>query len=70
MVLPAIGTLVGGLIEKVTFVGVIGFVLALAGSYLAISRASVPKMAKRNHPSGRATFIQRLEERWEHREEQ
>jgi hypothetical protein len=70
MVILGIGTLLGGLIEKVTFVGVIGFVLALAGIYLAISRASVPKMAKRNHPSGRATFIQRLEERWEHREEQ
>jgi hypothetical protein len=70
LVILGIGTLLGGLIAKLTFVGVIGFALALAGIYLAISRTSVPKMAKRNHPSGRSTFIQRLEERWDHREEQ
>jgi uncharacterized membrane protein HdeD (DUF308 family) len=70
LVLLGIGTLLGGLIAKLTFVGVIGFALALAGIYLAISGAKAPKMAKRNHPSARATFIQRLEERWDHREEQ
>ena len=70
LVILGIGTLLGGLIAKLTFVGVIGFALALAGIYLAISRTAVPKMAKRNHPSGRYTFIQRLEERWDHREEQ
>jgi hypothetical protein len=72
LVILGIGTLLGGLVTKLTYVGVIGFVLALAGIYLAISRGrtSVPKLAKQNRPNARLTFIQRLEERWDHREEQ
>jgi hypothetical protein len=72
MVILGIGTLLGGLVTKLTYVGVIGFALALAGIYLAISRGrtSVPKLAKQNRPNARLTFIQRLEERWDHREEQ
>ena len=70
MVVLGIGTLLGGLIVKMTFVGVIGFALALAGTYLAISRASAPKLAKPNRTTKRSTFIQRLEERWDNREEQ
>ena len=73
MVILGIGTLLGGLIVKMTFVGVIGFALALAGTYLAISRGgpgSAPKMAKQSRPKGRQSFIQRLEERWDHREDQ
>lgn len=70
MVFVGIGTLLGGLITKMTFVGVIGFALALSGIYLAISRASAPKLAKPSRSNGRSTFIQRLEERWDHREDQ
>jgi len=70
MVILGIGTLLGGLIAKVTFIGVIGFSLALAGIYLAISRASAPKLAKQSRPKGRQSLIQRLEERWDHREDQ
>ena len=73
MVILGIGTLFGGLIIKMTFVGVIGFVVALAGTYLAISHGSTPsvaKLAKPNRAKGRQSFIQRLEERWDHREEQ
>ena len=70
LVVLGIVTLLGGLIAKLTFVGVIGFSLALAGIYLVISRTSAPKLASRNHPSARSTFISRLEERWDNREEQ
>lgn len=69
LVLVGIGTLLGGLIAKLTFVGVFGFALALAGIYLAISRASVPKLAKPTRSNQRSSFIQRLEERWDHRED-
>ena len=73
MVVLGIGTLMGGLIVKMTYIGVIGFVLALAGTYMAISQSStrsVPKLAKLNRTKSRQSFIQRLEERWDHREEQ
>ena len=73
MVVFGIGTLLGGLIVKMTYIGVIGFALALAGTYMAISQSSsrsAPKMAKLNRAKGRQSFIQRLEERWDHREEQ
>lgn len=70
MVVLGIGTLLGGLIAKQTFVGVIGFALALAGIYLIISRASAPRMTKPGTSKGRSSFIQRLEERWDNREEQ
>ncbi len=73
MVVLGIGTLLGGLIIKMTYIGVIGFALALAGTYMAISQSSsrsVPKLTKSNRAKGRQSFIQRLEERWDHREEQ
>jgi len=70
MVLVGIGTLLGGLISKMTIVGVIGFALALAGIYLAISRISAPKLGKSNKPAGSSRFIQRLEQRWDNREDQ
>lgn len=70
LVVLGLGTLLGGLIAKVTFIGVIGFALALAGIYLVISRAAAPKMAKPGRRRGSSSFIQRLEERWENREDQ
>ena len=73
LVLIGVGTLLAGLIIKMTFVGVIGFALALAGTYLAISHGSVrsgTKLPKQNRSKTRPSFLQRLEERWDHREDQ
>lgn len=70
MVVIGIGTLLGGLIAKMTLIGVVGFALALAGIYLAISRASAPKLANPKKSNRQSSFIQRLEHRWDNREEQ
>lgn len=57
-----------GLIGQIPLVGVLGFVIALTGTYLAISALSgkVAGVAKSARKEG--SFLQRLEQRWQERE--
>ncbi len=70
LIVAGIVVLLGGLIAKITLVGVFGFALALAGTYLVITRNS--KTRSNNQPGrkvGHPGFFGRLEERWDRREE-
>jgi len=73
LVVAGIVILLGGLIAKITLVGVFGFALALAGTYLAITRTSNTKPKNQSgrpgRQAGRPGFFGRLEERWDRREE-
>lgn len=68
LVLLGIATLFGGLVSKVTPIGILGFLIALSGVISAISsfspRASI-KAAKKS-PS-RSSFNERMEKRWDTR---
>lgn len=71
-----IGLLVGGVALRLEFLGVIGFLAMFGGVWIAVSkpRKSGPVGASdagrtpaRPAPSGRRTFMQRLEDRWDRR---
>jgi F0F1-type ATP synthase assembly protein I len=68
MILAGIGVLFAGLIAQIPPVGIVGFVIALVGTYFAISSigGQVAGAAKAARAPG--TFLQRLEERWQNRE--
>jgi type IV secretory pathway TrbD component len=62
-------TIFGGLIAKVTFVGVIGFLVALSGLILLISSVSAAVKSTQAPRSPRKSFglSDRLEKRWDER---
>lgn len=70
LLLAGLVTIFGGLIAKLTPVGILGFLVALAGVILTISALSgvsalrAPKGAKKR---GKGKFGSRLEDRWERR---
>ena len=69
LTIVGLATIFGGLIAKLTPVGILGFVIALTGVILAISALSgvsalrAPKVKK----SGKGKLNTRLEDRWERR---
>ena len=64
LILLGILVLFGGLIAKVTPVGVLGFIIALGGVITAISSIGRPSMPKSKRPS---SISARLEQRWDER---
>lgn len=61
-------TLFGGLVSKLTPVGVLGFLIALGGVIYALSNFSArPAAAKSKKSSSRSSFTDRMEKRWENR---
>jgi len=64
LILLGILVLFGGLIAKVTPVGVLGFIIALGGVITAISSIGRPSMPKRK---GSSSISARLEQRWDER---
>lgn len=70
LTLVGLATIIGGLIAKLTPVGILGFLIALSGVVLFISALSgvsalkAPKGAKKR---GKGKFGSRLEDRWERR---
>ena len=68
LVLLGLVTLFGGLISKVTPIGILGFLIALSGVISAISsftpRSGV-KTAKK--PRSRSSLSDRMEKRWDNR---
>jgi hypothetical protein len=65
--LAGIATLFGGLISKVTPIGALGFIVALAGVLLLIRSISLPTARKSGAKSARKSLTARLEERWDRR---
>lgn len=68
IILAGVAVLFTGLIAQMPPVGVVGFVIALAGTYLAITsvKHQVAGAAKAARAPG--SFLQRLEQRWQERE--
>ena len=66
LVLLGLATLFGGLVSKVTPIGILGFLIALSGVISAISsfapKARAPKKAR-----SRSTLSARMEKRWDNR---
>lgn len=60
LIIAGIATLLGGLIAKVTPVGIVGFLIALSGVVTIISSISLPSLKA-------PRLSDRLEERWERR---
>jgi uncharacterized membrane protein HdeD (DUF308 family) len=68
LVLLGLATLFGGLVSKVTPIGILGFLIALSGVISAISSftpRSHTKAAKK--PRTRSSLSDRMEKRWDSR---
>ena len=59
--------LFSGLIAKLTPVGLLGFVIALAGAFFIFTNFSLGKGAKGSPKPKKAKWSDRLEHRWDHR---
>jgi uncharacterized membrane protein HdeD (DUF308 family) len=68
LVLLGLVTLFGGLVSKVTPVGILGFLIALSGVISAIS-SFTPGIAKKaaKKPRSRSSLSARMEKRWDNR---
>jgi uncharacterized membrane protein HdeD (DUF308 family) len=68
LVLLGLVTLFGGLISKVTSIGILGFLIALSGVISAIS-SFTPGIGKKaaKKPRTRSSMIERMEKRWDNR---
>lgn len=73
IVIAVVGLLVllGGVVLKLTLLGVLGFVVMGAGVYLATIRSGKPRpggaAGKGGSPRRSSPFLQNLEERWDQR---
>jgi len=56
-----------GLVAKTTYIGALGFVLALTGVLLLIRSISRPMLGRNRNKAARKSFSARLEERWDRR---
>ena len=65
--LAGMGILFGGLIAKLILVGLLGFVIALAGAFLIFTNLSMGSGGKRAPKSKKAKWSDRLEGRWDSR---
>lgn len=59
--------LFGGLIAKITLVGLLGFLIALAGAFFIFTNISFGKSGKRAPKAKKAKWSDRLEGRWDRR---
>jgi hypothetical protein len=68
LVLLGLVTLFGGLVSKVTPIGILGFLIALSGVISAIS-SFTPGIAKKaaKKPRSRSSWSDRMEKRWDNR---
>ena len=68
LVLLGLVTLFGGLISKVTPIGILGFLIALSGVISAIS-SFTPGIGKKaaKKPRARSSISERMEKRWDNR---
>ena len=66
LVLLGLSTLFGGLVSKVTPIGILGFLIALGGVISAISGFS-PKARSSKKTGTRSTLSARMEKRWDSR---
>ncbi|MFT4213032.1 MAG: DUF3040 domain-containing protein [Microbacterium sp.] len=73
LVLAGLGGLIGGLSTQLIVVGVIGFVVMLAGVVLAITPSRRPGLAAaKGRPAARpaaTSFMDRMNDRWDRRRE-
>ena len=67
LLLAGVGVLFGGLISKMTPVGILGFLISLLGVTLAISAISGLSRFRIPRKKGRTNLNSRLEDRWERR---
>ena len=65
--LTGMAILFAGLISKVIAVGLLGFVVALAGAFFIFTNLSIGKGAKRGPKPKKAKWTDRLEGRWDRR---
>jgi uncharacterized membrane protein HdeD (DUF308 family) len=66
LVLLGLATLFGGLVSKVTPIGILGFLIALAGVISAIS-SFTPKSRGPKKARTRSSISDRMEKRWDNR---
>lgn len=66
-VLAGMGILFGGLIAKMIFVGLLGFVIALAGAFFIFTNFSIGKSGKTAIKTKKPKWSDRLEHRWDRR---
>ena len=66
--LAGVIVLFAGLISQIPVVGVLGFVIALVGTYLAIASLSTQVAGVAKAARAEGSFLQRLEQRWQERE--
>ena len=66
LLLGGMAILLGGLVAKITALGIAGFIISLVGAFFIISNFSLSAMAMPQKKSG-AGFKDRLEGRWERR---
>ena len=68
LVLLGLATLFGGLVSKVTPIGILGFLIALAGVISAIS-SFTPRAGNKaaKKPRSRSSISDRMEKRWDNR---
>ena len=60
--------LLGGLIAQIIYVGLIGFVIALVGAFIAISNFRIsPEIGIQTPRQNKKRWSSRLEERWDRR---
>lgn len=65
--LAGMAILFGGLIAKITLVGLLGFLIALAGAFFIFTNISFGKGGKRAPKAKKAKWSDRLEGRWDRR---
>ena len=65
--LAGMAILFAGLIAKFIFVGLLGFVIALAGAFFIFTNISMGKGGKRSPNVKKANWSDRLEGRWDRR---
>jgi hypothetical protein len=72
VIVAGLGTLLGGVVSHLVVVGIAGFVMMFAGVLLA-SRPGTPQefptSARRPAAQAKPSFMQRMEDRWERRDD-
>ncbi len=66
-VLAGMGILFGGLVAKLIAVGLLGFVIALAGAFFIFTNLSIGKGGKGSPKAKKPKWSDRLEGRWDRR---
>jgi protein-S-isoprenylcysteine O-methyltransferase Ste14 len=73
-----LGVMFGGAVTATTWLGVLGFLVMLVGAYffvtawrhgLAAAPDAAPSLRKPSSPKSSGSFVDRMEERWQRRQE-